>query len=356
MISRNLRGGALAVAVGTAIAFSLLGPRISNHTEAEDAYCYALDVVESRRHNPQEAFHILYTPFLRLIYGLGWFQDAFGLIVVASQALALSSLGLFLCLMGRIGVPRHESLLGSAGLAFSYGFWRYSQEAEVYVLAVALCLLLLWAVAAGGLARPSRSPLMGFLGGLAILGHILGAALAAVAVPLELGLKRRWRPLVSYLAALVVTVLAGYSPLSHGYQPARLVSRLQGAAAAAPSSGAGFGPSSLPKACVGFGQTVLSGSFVFLYPQARAALRRAFPNRVLDEEEFLARHTDRWVAAAAPLLIVAMGALAAAIVHDRARASGGGRSRNLRRLCVVWLVSTAGFITWYEPPNPKCGS
>jgi len=107
----------------------------------------------------------------------------------------------------------YAAAAGTALLAFSYGFWRYAIEAEVYVPAILLLLIALrWCYRLD--AREQLAPLallpLGLFSGLAVLFYQPNVIPLALAFTLMLLRRRRCCGLMVYGLSAALVVIGGY--------------------------------------------------------------------------------------------------------------------------------------------------
>ncbi len=195
----------------------LFGLYLATLTEVHtyDALSYILDV--DRKPWPElfHPHHLLYGPFGALIRALagalGW-QGSVGIWLQVTNALvgALAVTGLFaLC---RVVTGATGAALAAAFLTgWSYAFWYYAVEVEVYTLAAGALIAALWVFI--GLTRaPTRTLAVG-LGvaqAMAVFAHQTNALLTlpvllAIAV-LPISWRDRWRLALAYLVPLTILV------------------------------------------------------------------------------------------------------------------------------------------------------
>jgi hypothetical protein len=107
-----------------------------NHTEAEDAYYYARMVESGRGAELYHRHHLLYLPVGRALLtgarAAGYAGRALPVLIVWSVVAGAVTVTSLAILLGRRGGWAAVGLLGS------YGFWRYSGTAEIYVPVMAL--------------------------------------------------------------------------------------------------------------------------------------------------------------------------------------------------------------------------
>jgi hypothetical protein len=156
--------------------------------------------------------HLLYGLLCWAWTGLWRGAGYAGPALLAMQALnsLLGGLGVgVFCrlLQRRLQAPPALAAAASAGLALSYGWWFWSLEAQVYMLA-ALFMLLAADELLAEIPRPGR---LGLFHALAMLGHIgHGMLLFPICLALARG-DRRGSRLLRYVAVLTAVLLLAYA-------------------------------------------------------------------------------------------------------------------------------------------------
>ena len=341
-----------------------------NHTEAEDSLWYAYDVRTKPYHALFHIHHLLYLPVMHLIYTAIPGVDAYHLLIGIDILCAVATVGLLFGWLRRglrLGLP--ASLFGCLFLAFCYGFWRYADEAEVYLPALVLMTLLAWRVFRRAQPLPAAETWRGgvltaLLGAVSMLMHApLSTPLAVVAVPVYLLLTRRWRTFLVYGGVATVLVTGAYYT---AYQveraahdpalpaPATFSKFLAEAGGESPLSAT---LSDFPKSAVGLGPDVVASSYLFAIPEVREKLLAAFPTRNFSKELYTAKsyglaHAYVAVALALTLLMLLLFAAVARVKWH------GPRLRALLAwpetiALLLWLAAYVVIVGVVEPENPE---
>lgn len=332
---------AVTVSVLTAI-YVLTGP--GNRTEADDAFGFAYLVEHGSLRQLLTADHLLFLPFsrgiLNLLRLLHISIDAYDAMRLISCLVAAVSIVLFgFVLRRRFRLSLFAAISGAAGLAVSYGLWRYANEAEVYALVVlSICVLCLvgfselrstWTVIAAGL-----------IGALVALVHILGVIPAIMLIPLVLLGKHRVRDTVIYLLAFALFAGVGsyaayryVNPSDRGFVGYLL----------AQDPGSSYDVQAVPQSILSLGQDVATGNFVFAYPAVARRLVTALPAQYLAEEQYMGERADA-VVRAVPLITIPLLILLAIylVLSVRRHAGESGLARGVRPLLaavVFWIVA-----------------
>jgi hypothetical protein len=304
-----------------------------NQSEAEDVYDFAFRVEQGKLDQLVGMNRLLALPIFAGIYQLvEWMNEgsrAFEVLVGLNQLLAVASLGLFKMLMQQLFSWKYSgsdlrlfSGMSTGLVAVSYGFWRYANSAETYMLAIFFMLLSWYFIRCG-------SPWKGALtSGVGILVHLLNVVPLLFAVGFYYLLKKRFRAVAVHGLIVGIVVLIGYG-LFWGYLETDTLGaqhhRLEG----------GLSLSNGLRGLVAFGQCVVSANFLFGFEWFRELLGNFFPSRMLDEEFYMATHMADGVAIFGifSLVFVVISAIRS-IRMSRPVAS----HRSTFFMLIVWLV------------------
>ena len=337
-----------------------------NHSEANDGYSYARSAEAPGWSGLCHGQHLLYLPVCKaLLIGArqaGLADRAFPVMVWFSRVCGALAAVAFAFLVRRrfmtapqdpenAGALRIAAWTGAGGLACSYGFWRYSNEAEIYIPAT-LLILLAWLAAAGPPGRQTAA-LSGLCGALACLLHIFAAIPIFAALPLFYLWQRRIRDAAWHVA--LAGVLCGSVYLSiHG---TRAAAEIVAGGAGQPEGG--FRASGLVKGAIGLTQDVTAGNFLFARERFQQAMTRAFPYRALTRQIYTGRQADR-ASRTVPfvtLMLLALTGLALLAVRwtvwRRAWQPRHSLDPALVAAAALWFVLHALVLLSREPGNPE---
>ncbi len=345
------------------LLFAVLAtPRVVNHTEAEDAYAYAKQVERQSYREILHPNHRLYHPLAKAVYELSGREKSFGVLVGLSLVSAMGALLVFYFLLGKLGLAQGWlAFVYTAGLALSYGFWRYAHEVEIYAVGWLVLLLVLWAVFS--MKNPWQGLWAALLLVLALNVHrALGPPLAVTFFVLYAA-RRDWRSLG---LCLLVGLLA-YPTAEKAAAEISLGSRVakpeladffvdEGRAERAEARpGHGFKVSSLPKAGVGLGASVVGTNLLMgIDPAYELLQERLFPYRFLDEERMMAAGWPAW-----QIWLWGLGLLALAVTGLVVLWRSRGALRDWRAwMPEQWALlfgagAYGGTIVIFEPGNPE---
>lgn len=346
----------------TSAALALLALYVAtipgNHTETEDSYDYAYKVRTASVGDLVYPHHLAYLPAAKALYSTGIFSDPFTMMVGGNVLLGVGGV----LATWRVARERFALSPPAAGfvalfLAFSYGYWRYSVAAEVYIPAVLMqALLCLMAFAASTSA--AHAVLCGFVAAAAIATHgPLSAPLAIAAVPAYFALTRRFRTLLIYGLVATVSVCAVY------YIGWQLLATTDGELGqfitfikGPPEEPRAFSLATLMKALIGFGTVFISSNPLFAIPSLVERVQSLMPYRNLTEELFMAKNFNRVIAAIALVLAASLGAMAVYVL-TQLRCSGETwrRLRGDAKIVAlsVWFTAYAILVIVIHPDSPE---
>ena len=306
---RRLIGLLLVVVAGSVI---YLATSPDNRFEADDAYSFAAAVEFGDFGSVINPYHLAYIPLVKALYepirSVAPEQRALPFMALLGAVAGAVTVVLFYLLMIHwLQASRAQAAFGAIALGVSYGFWRYTAEAEVYALAsLAAVLLLLVAVR----IRPSW-PAVAVIAALAcisILAHALNLALV-VALPLLLT-QRGWPGLKVLASALLFgTTLFAISFGAYSLARANGIEAAVGATYmefyAGAESGNSLSPSDLIPAVGIIGSTVVAANSVFVYEQVRDFLTTSYPGNAIADEVTMGSTSPEWLRYLAPVVLLA---------------------------------------------------
>jgi hypothetical protein len=278
-----------------------------NHSEAEDVYDFARRVEQGTFAEQAGVNRVLALPVFGVVYkaaqAVGYTGRAFPLMIFINRMLAVGCVLFFWRIVSyrrRLACPVQSqsgisdpgynsrtsdlgSLYGGLGLAFSYGFWRYANEAETYILA-SVFVLGAWLLALRGRVWWSAG-----VSALGILVHLLNLIPLLLIIPFFYLLSKEWKKALVHGIATGLLVILGYAICSPWLDFSELGAQHHAAEG-------GLGLKNLLRGGMAFGQCLLSGNFLFGFESFRELLSGLFPSRMLDEEFFMALKMPSWIA------------------------------------------------------------
>jgi hypothetical protein len=348
-----------------------------NHSEAEDSLNYLTITRDGSATDLFHPHHLLFHVFNRGVYLL-WcligFKGSPEITMEMNNVLAgLLGLILIYTLARRIGMPFNLSLVCIAAVASSFGYWWYSVEAETYLLPVPFILLSACQFIAIAESRFESKRFVGLgltlaVGTLFHQQHILLVLL----MPLSIFIVwRRLRPdialstvmngvvimlvissvfiIVPYL--LAATMVHGYKDLGSIIDWSRSYQKM--------GMNTPWTLSSPVKSLVGIGRSIWGLHFILKFRWFQEFLAHTFPNKLIIEEQFLAKHlsiTKVWFS----LFTLGLGVLSAigliARLIFRLPKYAQGAQRLIAKtafiaLVIPLLIAYFVFNTLWEPQN-----
>ncbi|MDF7807621.1 DUF2723 domain-containing protein [Pontiellaceae bacterium B12219] len=305
--------------------YTLTAPQ--NHSEAEDVYDFALRVEQGHFADQAGVNRVLALPMFGRVYraaqAVGYSGRAFPFMIFMNRLLAVGCFFLFYRLLSYCGRPACSSDVSAEGIeanvppekklqttllfAFSYGFWRYANEAETYILASLLVLVAWNLVLSSSSLVHGETPsdrchisaaqevnfklqfvLCSLISALGILVHLLNLIPLLLIIPLFYLLSKEWKKALLHGALTGLLVIAGYAVCAPWLDFSAL-----GAQHHAAEGGITF--SNFLRGGIAFGQNLISANFLFGFESFRELLAMLFPSRMLDEEFYMASKMARWI-------------------------------------------------------------
>lgn len=326
--------------------FLLTAP--SNHSEAEDTYFYARMTEQGTASQLFHAHHLLYLPLMKVLFAgadaLGYSGRALPLLIGFSMFSGALAVCLFAALAGR----GRRGIFFALAMLFSYGFWRYSTAAEIYIPVTALSLLALYCM------RRSADSSVWFWGcslsaAAALLMHVAAWPLVLAAIPFYFVATRRPQRAALYLTAVLsitaaVYIIAVSGPGLSVFSDAQALRETL------------ISPRTWLKGAAAWSQNVVSGNFLFAMAPVAEKLQAVFPYHMLQEEVFMGQAAPGWIRFTAPITLVLAGVSLLSI--------GVLSLRNVRQVLVsgdrawpaaivIWLIGVVATALVFEPANPE---
>ena len=330
-----------------ALAVFYLVTAAGNLGETDDVYAFAYRAENFPLDHLSDPRLMLYHVAMRLLYlggtVLGLDVSALTLMRVVSALAAAGALLLVVRIAARdLRVTPTAALATAALLGCSYGFWRYAAEAEVYVPAIFLILLVFRGLSALREEDADRRRAGGWLAaagwggfaGLSVLFYQPSLIPLFFAFPLLLADGRRLVHLGCYLAGGGAMVLLGYIIGFLAYWPEPLgVTGLIGFLSQ--RAGEFIVPPlslrtvlvSMVRGAFALGHDIAAANWIFAFDPIGTLVQRAFSYNVITEEVYLAKRagllafvpivTLLLLAAVGLRLLMAAWPVALAVLRDR---------------------------------------
>jgi hypothetical protein len=331
---------------------------IENRTEAEDVFEYASMVEQGGEHAWFfHQHHLLYGPFMRGCYlavqSVGYTGRAIDIMRLISALAASGTLYFFfLFCYKRFSLRPISSLLATVFLGITYGFWRYSAESEIPLIASFPMVIALY-FSTDPEKRKRAVVLTIFFSTFSVLLHIMNAVAVFVAIPCLYILRKRWRIAIFHLILCGGLILFIYYVVNQIGTIHR--------------SGGGrlsmIGLGSFVKGIVAFLQCIISCDFMMGFVSVRAFLAELFAGRMLLEEFYYGVRLSRGYVLFSVLTFV--GFISCALVC-LFRAGWIWKNRVSAQLkfqlpeglsalvvAAIFFFGYAGLLLFIEPGNPE---
>ncbi len=274
-----------------------------NRFEAMDGYAYAYDTQTRALTDLYDTRLLLFHVFWRLLYRAAHTiydgVTAHGVLLTVSAISASLCLVLFARLLERhFALSRTTALLGAGFLGATYGFWRYSVEAEVYapsfflIMAVLSLLFVVQERPIEGGRWTAVAPAAA-LAGFAVLFYQPNAIPLFLALPVVFLYREGFPRMVAYSAFGGSVVLVGYvvAFLVDGGRPLGFESLLSFVLSRFDE----FTPVDAPvrtiaMSILALGHVIVSGNWIFGLQDIAAAVYQVKPIGFYQERVFAAAH------------------------------------------------------------------
>jgi len=339
--------GYLALFAGVLLLFIVTAP--ANHGDAEDSYYYARMMAEGEWGELFHSHHLFYLPAARFAYRAlslaGFSCSPLSFLIFASMFSGAFSV----CLLFSIFYAANNSgrsWVFAVLLLVSYGFWRYSTAAEIYIPATALSLGAVYCALRSNEKRRFFG-IATILAILAVLLHLGCVPAVFLAVPLIYLLRREYSRAATHILLVLSANALLYGAVSFG-------PGLMNFHDAGVYRGDLKQPLTWLKGIMAWGQDVFSGNFLFAYSAVAERLTALFPGHMLQEEIFMGAHAPSWVKWFAPLSLATSISLFFVLVIFLFRVSLQRLGRpELFWAALLWLAGSAAMAMCFEPANPE---
>ncbi len=327
-----------------------------NHSEAEDSvrYIYEVTKVPSTL-SLYDPNHILFNSFNRVVYDLWLFlgyQGNASLPMQINNVIAgIMTLFLVYLIARRLEMSVYFSLLCMGMVSMSYGFWRYSVEAETYILPLPFILLSAHRlmIIAESRFEYRHFFLLGLFMAMATLFHQQHVLLIFIA-PFAIG--RRLNSLILFFFVSGAIIAAVYFPvgifLAEQSELGEIIKWSQGKAV--DGLWTPWAWTNPLKSIFGLLRSIWGTLFLFGFPWFDVLMAKLFPLKPLMEERLVAQSLSTWQLWLS-LIMVAISSLCAVILTVLARIELNPRATGFLSFAVPMLCVYAIFNTLWEPLN-----
>lgn len=336
----------------------------NNFSETDDVFAFAYRTENFAFSHVSDPRLMLYHMINRGVYVcMNILLSPFELTVSAIQSMrylsivcaAVSLLLMFRIMTVDLKLQPLTALLGSLLLGFSYGFWRYAAEAEVYIPAIMLCLLVFHLLHSKMVTNMPSVLCIGAVSGLTILFYQPAVIPLLFAFPFLLLSRAQWPNMLAYGLTASVVVISGYLWGYWLYWPASLdVSQFIAFLSQRSEEFMVPGLSlktvilSIFRSFFALGHDFTSANWIFAWPSVVDWIQRLFPNNILHEERFMAGQ----IGGIRYLLLVIQSMLIVSIIWVFVKAMKYAKSLKYCRsfwVIVVWLLLNGMIIGRLNP-------
>ena len=186
-----------------------------NRTENDDGYHYAYLLLHGNSEQLYQSRFPLFLPFEKLIvnvfYSCHIAVDPYKSMIWVSSIFAAAALFMFYLIARRRFMISHQSsLLAMLLLAFSYGFWRYAVEAELYSISHFLIFTTLYLLSSTVKEKTFRIVQASFIASIAVLFYKPNFIPLFLAFPCYFLVMRAYKQYILFLLTGAFFILLGY--------------------------------------------------------------------------------------------------------------------------------------------------
>ncbi|GAA0856230.1 hypothetical protein [Aliiglaciecola litoralis] len=335
-----------------------------NLSETDDVFAFAYRAENFAYSHVSDPRLMLYHMLMRGLYLLtNTVMQPFNVDISALTSMRLfsavcASLSLYLLfriIIINLKLRPTTALITVCLLGFSYGFWRYAVEAEVYIPAIMLCLLVFHLLHNASIEKTALACAVGILSGLTILFYQPAVIPLLFAFPFLLLTKTAWKSLLVYGVSATLVVVIGYLVGYWLYWP-NTFSPTEFAAFLSQRSEEFMVPSlsiktvivSVIRAIFAIGHDFTSANWIFSLPFITDVVQKVFPQNVLQEEIFMARHLG-WLVYPLMVLQLALISIVCWLVWRGCRLLKQLRMTRSGWVILGWLVINGAIIGRLNP-------
>ena len=324
------------------------------------SYIQEIDVNSAPFHPHHLLYHVVAFFWLSLVRFLGVTAGSELIVEALNAIFGASTLAVyFLILRERAGWDALSATVASLLPGFSFGVWFYSVSVEVYIIPLFFLVLTLYLMADGRETR-GKWLAVGMAHGCAIIFHQINVLFFPVVAFAFWRSQRSWGGLKRFLwYSLTLAFVVGVSYLSvvafyvkprsfaDAYRWVTLYQHLRDSF---------WNPAALStvvKAAMGFGRSIIGGHFLFVVPWFRALIREVGQGKSLEDELFLVRSlgvNEAWALLVLSLVIVAVAGLILCVGLKYVN-SLRAREKNLAILACLWFFVYGMFFFFWDSSN-----
>lgn len=349
-------------------------PQVNNHTETEDAYMYAQQLVEVDSwahliHTNHKIYHVICNEAFNLLNKF-YEIDALSTLILISKVSAFLSLILLNQCFLLLGLNRWKALVILALLSVTYNFWRYTHAAEINAMAwlsqSIFIYLLLKSRTASGKVWPIA---IGAFVVFSALIHTINVIPLTIIGGTFYFFSKQYVKGLLFASSLTLLIFSSFAFIEqqHIHTKPKADALLTNNNASTSKqltykkeSAKKLSLKSLPKATVGLGASIIGSNIVMGYDSLYFYFRDSlFKDRYLFEERHAAKGLPNWYKTLwLILLLTFLGALVIIFWNMLTLPSTKGILASLSSNSInssLWCgcITSLLFVLWFEPGNPE---
>lgn len=339
------------------ICIVLLLTNPGNRSESDDGYAYAYLVKTQSWATLFQPRFLLFLPMLKGIYlllsAVHINIDIHDLMVYFSIACSAITIIIFYFFQNVVlNFNKKSSLWGSLFLLFSYGYWRYSVEAEIYTISNLLCIAVLFVILKTiKEQKPKKNNSLakiiwaGILAALSICVYKPNAIPVIIVFPFIFILYKRWNLFFVYGITAVVLFVAIFLILYKVFAPPTTFTAylLEG-------SSRSYGSPLVTVFVVV--SNIFSTNFIYGINTITQFIHNHFPANVITEEIFTAQANGVWNYIAFSTFILAAIIFAIIFIKNFKNIFSASKTKT-GIIFIAWIVCYAAILFYLDPNSPE---
>lgn len=351
----NFRKQYTPLAIFFLLIFLLIISFPGNRSEADDAFWYANSIKSKEYNSLFNNRFLFFLPFFKALYDcvalLYSNVDPYLFMCVISVICSVGTLFLCFTLLLKYLVDDKRLAIIICGLIlFSYNFWRYAVEAEVYAISnLLVCLTLFWGMRS--LDKQISLVNLNLLSsaicaGISILFYKLNFIPTAICIPCIYLFKKRFKSFIVFQSISAAVVLAGFY-LAY----TKCTDHAENFIAFLIDSHVKPTGESRLMSLVVFIDNIVSENFAFGIDWVESFIHRTFPERNISEEVYAGNINGAYNYVALTTFI--LFGLSFFYLVKVLYKSGARRFNYLQVTLVLWVILYLICIAYLDPTSPE---
>jgi hypothetical protein len=323
----------------------------NNRTEVDDGFWYAEGVRDGAYLDLFNPRFFLFLPVMKLFYDtlllMHIHVDAYLMMCTVSMIFSgLTIVLLYDILAAQLDIGKKTALVASIAVLISYEYWRYSYEAEVYIISIFLILLAFrWFMITKKQEGYLHAIMLAMLCAFTTLLYKPNFIPLFVAFPLIFLYFGKIKELVAFYITGAVIIIGSFA-LVYSYLPDEpsFLSYLFGGTNS---------PTGKPYMSIFvIASNIISVLWLFSTDSAVSFIVKEFPHKVIQEEIYLARQIDGyefilWICLGLMLLILSVMIVRALI----GKLTLSSYQKKAVATVVIWLIIYGSFLMIMDPSS-----